>query len=580
MHCPFCGHEETKVNDSRLAGEGRQIRRRRECLKCEERFTTFETAELVMPQVIKGDRGREAFDEAKVRAGLHKALEKRPVSQEQIDEALSRIVHKVRSLGDREVSSRAIGELVMEELRHLDEVAYVRFASVYRQFEDVEAFHEEIQKLRSARPAPGGAHGRAHKRDARASRTASSCHCCRRMSRRRGRKNPAAEGLNELPDRVCTRMFSNFDRTAMQRALALAARGMETTDPNPRVGCVIARGERIVGEGWHERAGEAHAEVAALRAAGNHASGATVYVTLEPCSHQGRTAPCAMALTAARVARVVYAIADPNPLVNGRGAAALREAGISVESGSAGGRGARAECRFHQAHAAGTPVRARQARHEPRRTHRPGQRAEQVDHRGCGAPGRARLARAQLRHPHRHRHGAQRRPAPGRAPACGEQRRCRDASRCAWCSIRSCARRRRRRCSGCGGEVMILTGLAALDETRAAALSARGARVESLPAGAGGVELTAVLDRLGELEVNELLVEAGATLAGQLLRQQLVDELIVYVAPRLLGPAARALVELPELTVLEGAPAFTFVEATPVGEDLRLRLRPKPAAGG
>lgn len=165
MHCPFCGHEETKVNDSRLAGEGRQIRRRRECLKCEERFTTFETAELVMPQVIKGDRGREAFDEAKVRAGLHKALEKRPVSQEQVDEALSRIVHRVRSLGDREVSARAIGELVMEELRHLDEVAYVRFASVYRQFEDVEAFHEEIQKLRNARPAVAGAHGRAHKRD-------------------------------------------------------------------------------------------------------------------------------------------------------------------------------------------------------------------------------------------------------------------------------------------------------------------------------------------------------------------------------------------------------------------------------
>jgi transcriptional repressor NrdR len=165
MYCPFCGHEETKVNDSRLAGEGRQIRRRRECLKCEERFTTFETAELVMPQVIKGDRGREAFDEAKVRAGLHKALEKRPVSQEQIDEALSRIVHKVRSLGDREVSARAIGELVMEELRHLDEVAYVRFASVYRHFEDVEAFHEEIQKLRNARPAPGAAHGRGHKRD-------------------------------------------------------------------------------------------------------------------------------------------------------------------------------------------------------------------------------------------------------------------------------------------------------------------------------------------------------------------------------------------------------------------------------
>ena len=159
MHCPFCGHVETKVNDSRLAGEGRQIRRRRECLKCGERFTTFETAELLMPLVIKGDRGREAFDEHKLRAGMEKALEKRPVPREQIDEAVSRIVHKVRSLGDREISSRAIGELVMEELRHLDEVAYVRFASVYRHFEDVEAFHEEIQRLRDARarePAHAG----------------------------------------------------------------------------------------------------------------------------------------------------------------------------------------------------------------------------------------------------------------------------------------------------------------------------------------------------------------------------------------------------------------------------------------
>lgn len=157
MHCPFCGHVETKVTDSRLAGEGRQIRRRRECLKCSERFTTFEAAELLMPMVVKGDRGREAFDEAKLRAGMEKALQKRPVPRAELDEALSRVVHKVRSLGDREVSSRAIGELVMEELRHLDEVAYVRFASVYRQFQDVEAFHEEIQRLRSARPPAGAA---------------------------------------------------------------------------------------------------------------------------------------------------------------------------------------------------------------------------------------------------------------------------------------------------------------------------------------------------------------------------------------------------------------------------------------
>jgi len=153
VYCPFCGHIETKVNDSRLAGEGRQIRRRRECLKCGERFTTFETAELVMPVVVKSDAVREVYDESKLRAGMEKALEKRPVAREAIDEAVSRITHKVRIIGDREVPSRVIGEFVMDELQQLDEVAYVRFASVYRHFQDVEAFHEEIQRLRAQRTA-------------------------------------------------------------------------------------------------------------------------------------------------------------------------------------------------------------------------------------------------------------------------------------------------------------------------------------------------------------------------------------------------------------------------------------------
>jgi len=120
-------------------------------LSCGERFTTFETAELVMPVVVKADNIREPYDEAKLRAGMEKALEKRPVAREAIDEALSRITHKVRIIGDREVPSRVIGEFVMEELRQLDEVAYVRFASVYRHFQDVEAFHDEIQRLRSQR---------------------------------------------------------------------------------------------------------------------------------------------------------------------------------------------------------------------------------------------------------------------------------------------------------------------------------------------------------------------------------------------------------------------------------------------
>lgn len=148
MHCPFCGHVDTKVSDSRLASEGRQVRRRRECLSCGERFTTFETAELVMPVVIKSDRTRQPFDENKVRIGMEKALEKRPVSREAIDAALGRIFHRIRALGEREIQSRAVGELVMEELRHLDEVAFVRFASVYRHFQDIDAFREEIERLR------------------------------------------------------------------------------------------------------------------------------------------------------------------------------------------------------------------------------------------------------------------------------------------------------------------------------------------------------------------------------------------------------------------------------------------------
>jgi len=151
MHCPFCGHVETKVTDSRLASEGRQIRRRRECLACSERFTTFETAELLMPAVVKTNRTREPFDEAKLKAGMSKALQKRPVSSEEIEESVSRICHKLRAMGEREVQSRAVGELVMEELRHLDEVAYVRFASVYRSFQDLDAFREEIERLRHHR---------------------------------------------------------------------------------------------------------------------------------------------------------------------------------------------------------------------------------------------------------------------------------------------------------------------------------------------------------------------------------------------------------------------------------------------
>jgi len=150
VHCPFCHKEETKVIDSRLVADGYQVRRRRECLDCGERFTTFETTELVMPRIIKSDGTRQPFDDEKLRAGMLRALEKRPVSMEAVESAMHRIVHRLRATGEREVQARELGELVMEELRGLDDVAYVRFASVYRSFQDISDFRAEVERLEQA----------------------------------------------------------------------------------------------------------------------------------------------------------------------------------------------------------------------------------------------------------------------------------------------------------------------------------------------------------------------------------------------------------------------------------------------
>jgi transcriptional repressor NrdR len=210
MHCPFCSHEETKVIDSRLAGEGRQIRRRRECLACGERFTTFETAELVMPLVVKRDGAREPFDEAKLRNGMVRALEKRPVSMEAVEAALARIIHGCAAWASARCLAQ-VGELVMEELRHLDEVAYVRFASVYRSFQDVDAFRTRSRS-------------------------------CARWATAEKRQLP------QLPGRCCR---TQNERHAPGTSTFMASRpassqdaALQRTDPNPRVGCVIVAGER------------------------------------------------------------------------------------------------------------------------------------------------------------------------------------------------------------------------------------------------------------------------------------------------------------------------------------------------
>lgn len=369
-------------------------------------------------------------------------------------------------------------------------------------------------------------------------------------------------------------LFSDFDRFAMQRALVLAARGLESTDPNPRVGCVIAQRGRIIGEGWHERAGEAHAEIAALHAAGGGAASAAVYVTLEPCSHHGRTPPCTEALIAARVARVVYATADPNPLVNGRGAAALRAAGIAVEAGLMEQEAAELNAGFFKRMRQGRPlVRVKLAM--------------SLDGRTALANGESRWITGEAA-----RSDVQQWRARSSAVLTGVGTVLADDPRLDVRLPDETPGRARRqplrivldtrlrtplasRLLQTGGEVLILTGVAAPDDARAVSLAAHGARLESLPTAAGRLALPAVLDRLGELELNEVLVEAGATLAGELLRQSLIDELLLYVGPRLLGPDGRSLVTLPKLAGLAAAPTFAFFEMQQLGEDLRLRLRPR-----
>ena len=387
-------------------------------------------------------------------------------------------------------------------------------------------------------------------------------------------------------------MLTDFDHRLMTRALELAERGLETTQPNPRVGCVIALGQEIVGEGWHERAGEPHAEVNALRAAGTRAAGATAYVTLEPCSHHGRTPPCVEALIAARVARVVFALEDPNPRVSGRGAVALRRAGVAVEPGLLAAEAAELNPGFLKRMRTGRPwVRVKLAMSLDGRTALangesqwitgPAAR-EDVQHwrarssailTGIGTV-LADDPRLDVRLPD---------PASGR-PRPQPLRVVLDARLQTPPAAKMLAT---------GGNVLIMT---AVDQgeneveraARRSQLLQRGAEIEEVAvsepvaaaataagtaAGAIRFSLSDVLDRLGRREINELWVEAGGRLAGALLDESLVDELILYVAPKLLGPRARALADIADVQRLQEARQLTIIDTRQIGEDLRIRLR-------
>lgn len=358
------------------------------------------------------------------------------------------------------------------------------------------------------------------------------------------------------------------DERAMRRALELAARGLETTDPNPRVGCVIARGQEIVGEGWHERAGGPHAEIVALAAAGARAAGATAYVTLEPCNHHGRTPPCVDALIAARIARVVYAVDDPNPQVGGAGAQRLRRAGVAVESGLLAAESAALNPGFlKRMHEARPWVRLKQA--------------ASLDGRTALADGTSRWITGSAAREDVHRWRARSSavltgiatvladdPQLTARPAHGAARQPLRVVLDADLRLPTSARLLDE-----PGETLVFTGPVSIE--RAAALEARGVRVETLPVAHGGLDLPAVLTRLAELEVNELWIECGARLAGAWLAAGLVDEWILYLAPCLLGADARPLAELPPLRAMHERPEFEVTDVARFGPDLRLVLVPR-----
>jgi diaminohydroxyphosphoribosylaminopyrimidine deaminase/5-amino-6-(5-phosphoribosylamino)uracil reductase len=357
------------------------------------------------------------------------------------------------------------------------------------------------------------------------------------------------------------------DERYMRRALDLAARGLNSTDPNPRVGCVIVREDRIVGEGWHERAGEPHAEVNALRAAGAAADGATVYVTLEPCSHTGRTPPCASALVAARVRRVVYAVGDPNPRVNGAGAAALRDAGIEIAGGVLGSEARALNPGFFKRLLTGLPwVRVKLGASLDGRTALANGESRWITGKAARQDGQRYRARSSV-------------VLSGSGTVLADDPalnvRIEDATRQPMRVLLDSSLRvpPTSRMFDREGPALVFT--ASEDAGRRAELERRGVRVETIArADHGGLQLEPVMRRLAQMEANEVWVEAGARLAGALLRAQLVDELIVYLAPSLLGPQARALAELPQITQLEQRLQLEFTECTPIGADLRLTVVP------
>jgi diaminohydroxyphosphoribosylaminopyrimidine deaminase/5-amino-6-(5-phosphoribosylamino)uracil reductase len=349
----------------------------------------------------------------------------------------------------------------------------------------------------------------------------------------------------------------------MARALRLAERGLFTTDPNPRVGCVIVRDGEVVGEGWHERAGAGHAEVNALAQAGEGARGATVYVTLEPCCHHGRTPPCTEALVAAGVARVVVGMEDPNPQVAGNGVQVLEAAGVEVTTGVLAAQAATINPGFIRRMQTGRPfVRCKLAM--------------SLDGRTAMASGESRwiTGEAARRDVHRLRARASAiLSGIDTVLADNPSLNARLDDVAVLQPLRVVLDTRLRlppeaKLLGLPGDTLVLTGTA--DAARTDALVAQGAEVVTLPLEGDRLELTGMLQYLGEREINEIHVEAGPTLSGALLQAKLVDELVFYMAPHLMGNAARGLFTLPGVEAMDQRIDLHITDIRAVGDDWRV----------
>ncbi|HET8705837.1 MAG TPA: bifunctional diaminohydroxyphosphoribosylaminopyrimidine deaminase/5-amino-6-(5-phosphoribosylamino)uracil reductase RibD [Pseudomonadales bacterium] len=368
-------------------------------------------------------------------------------------------------------------------------------------------------------------------------------------------------------------MFSSVDMEWMRRALQLAEHGLYTTDPNPRVGCVLVKNGAVVGEGWHEKAGEPHAEVHALRQAGEQATGATAYVTLEPCSHFGRTPPCCDALIQAAVARVVVAMQDPNPVVSGNGIGRLREAGIPVDVGCLEAEARALNPGFIKRMSLGLPyVRVKMAMSADGRTAMASGESKWI----TGAEARLDVQRLRARSSAIVTGIAtvltddpaltvRQREAIG-YPSHGELRQ-------PWRVVLDSAMRMPATAALLSQPGKTVLVAAAKNDAQRQALTAAGAEVwvhADLSGDKPKIDIGALMMKLASVGCNEVLVETGPTLAGEIIGRGFADELVTYVAPKLLGSDARPAFWLPGMTRMAEAIEMHLVDLAKIGDDVRL----------